>query len=74
MLRQYKCIARERMTTTTPIIINASSPKEAAVKMGKQLGYQCNTVDKTYEFDGSVPCCVAVYNVNNTVNYYNIRG
>ena len=74
MLKQYKCIAREQMTTTTPIIINANSPKEAAVKMGKQLGYQCNIVGKTYEFDGSVPCCVAVYGLNNTVNYYAIRG
>jgi hypothetical protein len=82
-MKQYKCIARERMTTTTPIIIEASSPKDAAYKIARQLGYQgkqtlqgrtYDYISKIGEFDGSVPCCVAVYNSNGSVNYYSVRG
>ena len=80
-MKQYKCIARERMTTTTPIIIEASSPKDAAYKIARQLGYQgkqtlqgrtYDYISKTGEFDGSVPCCIAVSDGSRT-SYYNVR-
>lgn len=62
------------MIATIPIIISANYLKEVAVKMGKQLEYQCSqrSVARAYEFDGSISCYVAVQSPSNTVNYYAI--
>lgn len=80
MAKQYKCVARECMSLTSPTFIEARSPKEAAYFMGRQMGYQCKQtiqgrtfdyVTKTTEFNSNVVCCVAVYD-GSKVSYYNI--
>lgn len=80
MAKQYKCVAREGMSSYSPIVIEARSPKEAAYFMGRQLGYQCKQtlqgrtydyITKTNEFNSNARCCVAVYD-GSKVSYYNI--
>lgn len=82
-MKTYICVAREGMSSTSPTEIIASSPKDAAYKMARQLGYQgkqtlqgrtYDYISKTGEFDGSVPCCIAVRSSNGSVSYYSVRG
>lgn len=39
-MKLYTCVARERMSCSSPTQIEANSPSEAAYKLARQMGYQ----------------------------------
>lgn len=84
-MKLYTCVARERMSCSSPTQIEANSPSEAAYKLARQMGYQVKQtiqgrtysyISETCEFDGAVPLCIAVTPYNGKVKktrYYAVR-
>lgn len=83
MSKTYIINWRQGMSGGRPLQFDASSPKGAAVKAGKWLGYvveeKINGEKKSYitsscEFDGSVPLSLCVFENKTGAkhNYYNV--
>lgn len=83
MSKNYTINWRQGMSTGRPLQFAANSPKEAAVKAGKWLGFKVEEkicgekrsyISASDEFDGAVPLSLCVFETANSSkhHYYNV--
>lgn len=83
MLKNYTINWRQGMSTGSPLQFDANSPKEAAVKAGKWLGFKVEEkicgekhsyITASGKFDGAVPLSLCVFETSQSTkfHYYNV--
>lgn len=85
MVERYVVNWRQGMSSGSPLQFDASSPKSAAVKAGRWLGFivektsqgvKYSYISESGEFDGSVPLSLAVTKLKSDgskIRYYNVE-